>query len=129
MVFEDIYDAKNAQEHLTGYNVHNRYINVLFYSMQRELKKKSLAQVIVGTIDCLPWVFHGLAPVPPPLHSYYALSWCVCESGLAGHAFIHVACRACAGGRGAAQAPGEIRGRWSAAPPTEMTEKFKGFVR
>lgn len=47
MVFEDIYDAKNAQEHLTGYNVHNRYIHVLFYNMQREIKKKSLEQVRV----------------------------------------------------------------------------------
>eukprot|EP00124_Ichthyophonus_hoferi_P003097 Ihof_evm5s248 gene=Ihof_evmTU5s248 len=31
IVYEDIFDAKNACEHLSGFNVKNRYIIVLYY--------------------------------------------------------------------------------------------------
>jgi len=31
VVYEDIFDAKNACEHLSGYNVNNRYLVVLYY--------------------------------------------------------------------------------------------------
>lgn len=31
VVYEDIYDAKNACEHLSGFNVANRYLIVLYY--------------------------------------------------------------------------------------------------
>ena len=31
MVYEDIFDAKNACEHLSGFNVCNRYLVVLYY--------------------------------------------------------------------------------------------------
>lgn len=31
VVYEDIFDAKNACEHLSGFNVCNRYLVVLYY--------------------------------------------------------------------------------------------------
>jgi pre-mRNA branch site protein p14 len=31
VVYEDIFDAKNACEHLSGFNVSNRYLVVLYY--------------------------------------------------------------------------------------------------
>jgi pre-mRNA branch site protein p14 len=32
VVFEDVYDAKNAVDHLSGFNVAGRYLVVLYYS-------------------------------------------------------------------------------------------------
>lgn len=39
VVYEDIFDAKNACEHLNGFQVANRYIVVL-YHQQRRLQQK-----------------------------------------------------------------------------------------
>ncbi|CAD7697014.1 unnamed protein product [Ostreobium quekettii] len=39
VVYEDIYDAKNACDHLSGFNVQNRYLIVLYYNPQRQTKK------------------------------------------------------------------------------------------
>lgn len=39
VVYEDIYDAKNACDHLSGFNVANRYLIVLYYNPQRTNKK------------------------------------------------------------------------------------------
>lgn len=44
VVFEDIQDAKKACEHLSGFNVGNRYIVVLYYNKQRMEDKKSARQ-------------------------------------------------------------------------------------
>lgn len=41
MVYEDIYDARQAQEHLSGFNVSNRYLIVLFYNPKKMHKKVS----------------------------------------------------------------------------------------
>ncbi len=41
MVYEDIYDAKKACEHLSGFNVGNRYIVVLYYNKSKMEEKKS----------------------------------------------------------------------------------------
>jgi pre-mRNA branch site protein p14 len=41
VVYEDIYDAKAAQEHLGGFNVQNRYIVVLFYNSKKTFQKMS----------------------------------------------------------------------------------------
>lgn len=41
MVYEDIYDARQAQEHLSGFNVSNRYLIVLFYNPKKLNKKVS----------------------------------------------------------------------------------------
>lgn len=42
MVYEDIYDAKNACEHLSGFNVLGRYLIVLYYQPNKVTKKVSL---------------------------------------------------------------------------------------
>ena len=39
MIYEDIYDAKTAVDHLSGFNVANRYLIVLYYQ-QAKLNKK-----------------------------------------------------------------------------------------
>jgi len=39
VVYEDIFDAKNACEHLPGFNVGNRYIIVLYYQHSKMTKK------------------------------------------------------------------------------------------
>jgi pre-mRNA branch site protein p14 len=38
-VYEDIYDAKNAVDHLSGFNVCNRYLIVLYYQQSKMGKK------------------------------------------------------------------------------------------
>lgn len=35
VVYEDIFDAKNACDHLSGFNVCNRYLVVLYYNANR----------------------------------------------------------------------------------------------
>ncbi|CEP02124.1 RRM domain-containing protein [Plasmodiophora brassicae] len=35
VVYEDIFDAKNACQHLSGFNVKGRYLIVLYYSEER----------------------------------------------------------------------------------------------
>ncbi len=39
VVYEDIYDAKNAVDHLSGFNVCNRYLIVLYYQQTKMNKK------------------------------------------------------------------------------------------
>ena len=39
VVYEDIYDAKAAVEHLSGFNVANRYLIVLYYQQAKMTKK------------------------------------------------------------------------------------------
>lgn len=39
MVYEDIFDAKNACDHLSGFNVCNRYLVVLYYQPSKAFKK------------------------------------------------------------------------------------------
>ena len=36
MVYEDIFDAKRAQEGLSGFNVQNRYLIVLYWNQKRQ---------------------------------------------------------------------------------------------
>ena len=38
VVYEDIYDAKNAVDHLSGFNVCGRYLIVLYYQPTRMQK-------------------------------------------------------------------------------------------
>lgn len=42
VVYEDIFDAKNACDHLSGFNVCNRYLVVLYYNANRVSVKASL---------------------------------------------------------------------------------------
>merc|ERR1719345_433906 len=39
VVYEDIYDAKNAVDHLSGFNVAGRYLVVLYYQQSKVTKK------------------------------------------------------------------------------------------
>lgn len=39
VIYEDIHDAKNACDHLSGFNVCNRYLVVLYYNPSRAFKK------------------------------------------------------------------------------------------
>ncbi|CAG5078049.1 unnamed protein product [Oikopleura dioica] len=39
VIYEDIHDAKNACDHLSGFNVCNRYLVVLYYNPARAFKK------------------------------------------------------------------------------------------
>mmetsp|Transcript_32810 Transcript_32810/g.91884 ORF Transcript_32810/g.91884 Transcript_32810/m.91884 type:complete len:125 (+) Transcript_32810:141-515(+) len=39
VIYEDIFDAKNACEHLSGFNVGNRYLIVLYHKPVQMLKK------------------------------------------------------------------------------------------
>ena len=38
VVYEDIYDAKNAVDHLSGFNVCGRYLVVLYYQQSKFVK-------------------------------------------------------------------------------------------
>lgn len=42
VVFEDIHDAKQACDHLSGFNVQNRYLIVLYYNPAKHNRKLSL---------------------------------------------------------------------------------------
>jgi pre-mRNA branch site protein p14 len=42
VVYEDIFDAKNACEHLSGFGIMGRYLIVLYYSKQKMEKKVDL---------------------------------------------------------------------------------------
>ncbi len=42
VIYEDIFDAKNACDHLSGFNVCNRYLVVLYYQPTKTQKKMDL---------------------------------------------------------------------------------------
>lgn len=42
-VYEDIWDAKNACDHLSGFNVCNRYLVVLYYQATKAFKQQDLS--------------------------------------------------------------------------------------
>ncbi|XP_070494509.1 splicing factor 3B subunit 6 [Chironomus tepperi] len=42
VVYEDIWDAKNACDHLSGFNVCNRYLIVLYYQASKAFKQQDL---------------------------------------------------------------------------------------
>ena len=42
VVYEDIYDAKSAVDHLSGFNVAGRYLVVLYYQMNKMQKRRDL---------------------------------------------------------------------------------------
>ena len=56
VVYEDIYDAKTAVEHLSGFNVANRYLIVLYYNHNKHSKK-----VCPVCSSCLSEAFAALA--------------------------------------------------------------------
>ena len=44
VVYEDIYDAKNAVDHLSGFNVCGRYLIVLYYQAKKMQKRLAQSQ-------------------------------------------------------------------------------------
>jgi len=46
VVYEDIFDAKNACDHLSGFNVCNRYLVVLYYQVSEVLYLQFLLWLI-----------------------------------------------------------------------------------
>lgn len=44
VVYDDVYDAKNAVDHLSGFNVAGRYLVVLYYDPVKEAKRLELKQ-------------------------------------------------------------------------------------
>eukprot|EP00397_Hematodinium_sp_SG-2012_P065562 GEMP01095675.1.p1 GENE.GEMP01095675.1~~GEMP01095675.1.p1 ORF type:complete len:174 (+),score=27.81 GEMP01095675.1:120-641(+) len=42
VVYDDIYDAKNAMDHLSGFNVANRYLVLLYYNATKFQQKADL---------------------------------------------------------------------------------------
>eukprot|EP00658_Telonema_sp_P-2_P077410 TRINITY_DN699_c0_g1_i1.p1 TRINITY_DN699_c0_g1~~TRINITY_DN699_c0_g1_i1.p1 ORF type:complete len:145 (-),score=33.72 TRINITY_DN699_c0_g1_i1:218-652(-) len=57
VVFEDIYDAKNAVDHLSGFNVAGRYLVVLYYQ-QNKVTKKVDAQQKRADLEVLKEKYH-----------------------------------------------------------------------
>jgi len=45
VVYEDIFDAKQAQEHLSGFNLSNRYLIVLFHNRSKSKKVSAEAEL------------------------------------------------------------------------------------
>lgn len=43
VVYEDIWDAKNACDHLSGFNVCGRYLVVLYYQATKAFKQQDLS--------------------------------------------------------------------------------------
>ncbi len=54
IVYEDIFDAKNACDHLSGFNVCNRYLVVLYYQRNKVRTVPSLSSIsyLVLTTTC-----------------------------------------------------------------------------
>ncbi|KAI8913584.1 putative RNA-binding protein, partial [Gorgonomyces haynaldii] len=44
VVYDDIFDAKNACEHLSGYNFQSRYLIVLYHDQNKAQNRKSAKQ-------------------------------------------------------------------------------------
>lgn len=42
VVYEDIFDAKAAYDHLSGFNILGRYLIVLYYSVNKQIRKKDV---------------------------------------------------------------------------------------
>ncbi|CAI7777474.1 unnamed protein product [Closterium sp. NIES-53] len=64
VVYEDIYDAKNAVEHLSGFNVANRYLIVLYYQQAKFTKKIDQQSKFTKKIDqvCFTCFVHHFQP-------------------------------------------------------------------
>lgn len=59
-MYEDIYDAKTAVEHLSGFNVANRYLIVLYYNTAKQNKKVPLLR-LYALLHCYGVVLAKLA--------------------------------------------------------------------
>jgi len=78
VVYEDIYDAKTAVEHLSGFNVANRYLIVLYYNHNKHSKK--VCPVCSNSLSEVLWHHHSF-PFFTRLSSVPLLSLLVCKQG------------------------------------------------
>lgn len=69
MVYEDIFDAKNACEHLSGFNVCNRYLVVLYYQPHKVRACDLLVDVEI-VHACIIIIVHALAIIYNIIHNY-----------------------------------------------------------
>lgn len=53
VIYEDIFDAKNACDHLSGFNVCNRYLVVLYYQSNKAFKNTTDVEVKEEKIETL----------------------------------------------------------------------------
>jgi len=53
VVYEDIYDAKNAVDHLSGFNVCGRYLIVLYYQASRMAKRTESLEAKRAELEAL----------------------------------------------------------------------------
>lgn len=44
IIYEDIFDAKNAVENLSGFNVGGRYLVILYYKPEKREEREAVAQ-------------------------------------------------------------------------------------
>ena len=78
VVYEDIYDAKNAVDHLSGFNVANRYLIVLYYQQAKFTKKIDQVSAFLVPPICLAdlcIVFNG-SVLSPTLVAQH-IRWCL----------------------------------------------------
>lgn len=68
IVYEDIFDAKNACEHLSGFNVQGRYLIVLYYQPTKQLKKIDLEKKKLE-IESLRSRYNATAMSTPQIHT------------------------------------------------------------
>ena len=61
IVYEDIYDAKAAVEGLSGFNVANRYLIVLYYNTAKQNKKVSCPGLLPASSTSCASCNRGLA--------------------------------------------------------------------
>lgn len=59
VVYEDIFDAKNACDHLSGFNVCNRYLVVLYYNANRVRLPLSVKHNPAFILDSLAQIVHS----------------------------------------------------------------------
>ena len=50
VAYEDIFDAKNACDHLSGFNVCNRYLVVLYYQPTK-VSRNQLYNILLGDLQ------------------------------------------------------------------------------
>lgn len=113
-MYEDIYDAKTAVDHLSGFNVANRYLIVLYYNTSKQSKK-------VGS-KCRQCKLQQLYCAIVALSSSLSICWIralqtvqvLCHSDKL-RCVLCNADRHKGQGRGAQKNAGEVWGGWRAA--------------
>lgn len=85
VVYEDIYDAKTAVDHLSGFNVANRYLIVLYYQQAKMSKKfdqkkkeeelTKLQEKYGVTAKDLKWAYFIMPIIIKNIYGFNASCW------------------------------------------------------